>query len=112
MAAPPTSPAAAPPSGAPGAPADLSIGCFSDQAPWIVDPDHMPWREVVDEIRWLTRHDLHDLWGRLAGPPQKKCGTARNERYAEKNDLRSLHRRVPIGARSGAPRNLGRQRFN
>ena len=58
MAAPPTTTAAA---ADPEAPADLALGSFSDSAPWIVDPDAMPWREAVDEIRWLTRHDLPDL---------------------------------------------------
>jgi ubiquinone biosynthesis protein len=42
-------------------PSDLDIGSFSDDPPWIVDPEAMPWREVVDDIRWLTRHDLPTL---------------------------------------------------
>jgi ubiquinone biosynthesis protein len=42
-------------------PSDLEIGSFSDNPPWIVDPEAMPWREVVDDIRWLTRHDLPTL---------------------------------------------------
>ena len=58
--APPTS-TAADPAVAPDAPADLAIGSFSEHPPWIVDPDAMPWREAVDEIRWLTRHDLPEL---------------------------------------------------
>jgi ubiquinone biosynthesis protein len=59
MASPSTT--AADPALAPGAPADLAIGSFSDVPPWIVEPDAMPWREAVDEIRWLTRHDLPEL---------------------------------------------------
>ena len=42
-------------------PADLAIGAFSNDPPWIVDPAAMPWRDVVDSIRWLTRHDLPEL---------------------------------------------------
>jgi ubiquinone biosynthesis protein len=42
-------------------PADLVVGSFSNVPPWLVDPDAMPWREAVDEIRWLTRHDLPEL---------------------------------------------------
>ena len=60
MAAPP-SPTAADPALTPGAPADLALGSFSEVPPWIVEPDAMPWREAVDEIRWLTRHDLPEL---------------------------------------------------
>ena len=59
MASPSTT--AADPALAPGAPADLAIGSFSDVPPWIVEPDAMPWRDAVDEIRWLTRHDLPEL---------------------------------------------------
>jgi ubiquinone biosynthesis protein len=61
MAAPPAPTAAVPPADATDGPADLAIGSFSDDAPWIVEPDAMPWREAVDEIRWLTRHDLPEL---------------------------------------------------
>lgn len=43
------------------APADLAIGAFSMDAPWIVEPDSMPWREVVDAIRWTTSHRLPEL---------------------------------------------------
>jgi ubiquinone biosynthesis protein len=49
------------PAVAPDAPPDLAIGSFSEHPPWIVDPDAMPWREAVEEIRWLTRHDLPEL---------------------------------------------------
>ncbi len=61
MAASPAPTAAVPPSDAVDGPADLAIGSFSQNAPWIVEPDAMPWREAVDEIRWLTRHDLPEL---------------------------------------------------
>ena len=42
-------------------PADLALGPFSIEAPWIIEPDRMPWRTVVDDIRWLTRHRVPEL---------------------------------------------------
>jgi ubiquinone biosynthesis protein len=45
----------------PAAPADLAIGSFSDDPPWIVEPDAMPWREPVDGVRWVTRAQLPEL---------------------------------------------------
>ncbi len=45
----------------PPPPADLSIGAFSDDPPWIVEPDAMPWREGVDGVRWVVRSELPDL---------------------------------------------------
>ena len=45
----------------PDAPADLAIGAFSHDAPWIVDPDAMTWREMVDSIRWTTEHRIPEL---------------------------------------------------
>jgi len=65
------------------APADLAIGAFSDEAPWIVEPDAMPWRGSVDEIRWLIRRDLPELIrprrvprGRRAVTVVRRLGTA------------------------------------
>jgi ubiquinone biosynthesis protein len=52
---------------------DLAIGGFSDQGPWVVDPDAMPWRQGVDAERdrarwqvprWLETGHLPPL-GRL-----------------------------------------------
>ncbi|MBI2704578.1 MAG: AarF/ABC1/UbiB kinase family protein [Actinobacteria bacterium] len=43
------------------APADLAIGSFSDDAPWVVDPSAMPWRKTVDSVRWVTRRQIPDL---------------------------------------------------
>jgi ubiquinone biosynthesis protein len=42
-------------------PADLAIGAFSDDPPWIVDPAAMPWRESVDGVRWVVRAELPEL---------------------------------------------------
>lgn len=56
-------------------PADLSLGSFSNQPPWIVEPDSMPWREVVDSIRWLTKHDLPELTSARRIPDVKRAVT-------------------------------------
>jgi ubiquinone biosynthesis protein len=37
-------------------PPDLTVGAFSDDAPWLVEPDAMPWRRKVDVVRWVSRH--------------------------------------------------------
>ena len=42
-------------------PADLDIGSFTDEAPWIVDPDAMPWRKPVDAVRWVTSRSVPEL---------------------------------------------------
>jgi hypothetical protein len=60
MSTPPVAPDSATSAAASG-PADLAIGSFSNNPPWIVEPASMPWREVVDSIRWLTKHDLPEL---------------------------------------------------
>jgi len=56
MAGPPT-----PSAGSPEPPADLAIGAFSDDPPWIVVPDAMRWRDAVPTIRWITQAQLPDL---------------------------------------------------
>ncbi|MEX1217385.1 MAG: AarF/UbiB family protein [Acidimicrobiales bacterium] len=56
-------------------PADLAIGAFSDEAPWIVDPASMPWREVVDSIRWLTKYDLPALTSARRIPDVRRAVT-------------------------------------
>ena len=49
------------PSAPPAWPGDLALGSFSDDAPWLVDPDAMPWRRRVDAIRWVSRHRVPEL---------------------------------------------------
>jgi ubiquinone biosynthesis protein len=66
MVPPPGPPARTPNSSAdasdvPAGPVDLAVGAFSTTAPWLVEPDSMPWREAVEEVRWLIRHDLPEL---------------------------------------------------
>ncbi len=47
---PPTSP-----------PPDIAIGSFTDEAPWIVEPDSMTWRSAVTSVRWVIARQLPDL---------------------------------------------------
>ena len=62
-------------SGAASGPPDLAIGSFSNDPPWIVEPASMPWREVVDSIRWLTKHDLPELTSARRLPDVKRAVT-------------------------------------
>jgi ubiquinone biosynthesis protein len=43
------------------APADLAIGSFSDDPPWLVDPPAMTWRRAVPTARWVVRAALPEL---------------------------------------------------
>jgi ubiquinone biosynthesis protein len=62
-------------SGTASNPPDLAIGSFSNEPPWIVEPASMPWREVVDSIRWLTKHDLPELTSARRLPDVKRAVT-------------------------------------
>ena len=62
-------------SGTASDPPDLVIGSFSNEPPWIVEPASMPWREVVDSIRWLTKHDLPELTSARRLPDVKRAVT-------------------------------------
>lgn len=74
MTTPPVAPDSATSEAASG-PADLAIGSFSNNPPWIVEPASMPWREVVDSIRWLTKHDLPELTSARRLPDVKRAAT-------------------------------------
>lgn len=37
-----------------GQPVDLSIGAFSDDPPWLVEPEHLDWSADLDLLRWHT----------------------------------------------------------
>jgi ubiquinone biosynthesis protein len=74
MSTPPVAPDSATSAAASG-PADLAIGSFSNDPPWIVEPASMPWREVVDSIRWLTKHDLPELTSARRLPDVKRAVT-------------------------------------
>jgi ubiquinone biosynthesis protein len=51
------------------APADLTVGAFSDDPPWLVDPGAMPWRHRVDVVRWVSRQRVPRLIEPRRAPP-------------------------------------------
>jgi ubiquinone biosynthesis protein len=75
MSTSPVAPESPDTSTSPDEPADLALGSFSNQPPWIVEPDSMPWRDVVDSIRWLTKHDLPELTSARRIPDVKRAVT-------------------------------------
>jgi ubiquinone biosynthesis protein len=56
----------------PGLPTDLALFSFSEDAPWIVDPDDLPWRRDVDAIRARTRANVPRLVRRRYLPPSRR----------------------------------------
>ena len=74
MSTPPVAPDSST-TGAAVGPADLALGSFSNEPPWIVVPAAMPWREVVDAIRWKTQHDLPELTSARRLPDVKRAVT-------------------------------------
>ncbi len=53
----------------PGGPADLHFGAFSDDAPWIVEPEGLTWRPGIDTLRASTAAQVPVLIRRRALPP-------------------------------------------
>ena len=51
------------------APADLALGSFSDDPPWIVDPDELVWCRGLDRVRDETRASAPRLTRRRRVPP-------------------------------------------
>jgi ubiquinone biosynthesis protein len=52
-----------------GAPGDFSVGAFSPEEPWTVDPDHLTWRHDLDSLRRDTRASVPRLLSRRRLPP-------------------------------------------
>ena len=50
---------------------DQAIGAFRDDAEWIVDPDAMPWRADVDELRTRSRAQVPAMVGVRRFPPRR-----------------------------------------
>ncbi len=48
---------------------DLDIGAFTDEGPWVVEPDELPWRRGLDLVRERTRQDVPVLTRRRRLPP-------------------------------------------
>ena len=51
------------------APTDLAFGTFSDDPPWLVEPDAMPWRRRVPVLRAMTRRSVPALTTPPRVPP-------------------------------------------
>jgi ubiquinone biosynthesis protein len=63
------------PAGAAPAPADLAIGAFSDNPPWIVDPDAMRWRHRAEVIRDTVRRQIPQMIRPRRIPPGTRVVT-------------------------------------
>ncbi len=50
-------------------PADLAVGSFSNDPPWLVDPDAMTWRRGVDRLRVQVHDEIPTLLERRRLPP-------------------------------------------
>ena len=50
-------------------PADLELGSFSNDPPWLVTEDNMAWRRPVTAVRAAVRRELPELTRRRILPP-------------------------------------------
>lgn len=50
-------------------PADLEVGAFSNEAPWLVDPEQMTWRRAEPTVRFLTHREVPELLAARRFPP-------------------------------------------
>ena len=57
------------------APADTVLGAFSEDPPWLVAPNDMPWRRGIEELRERTRHQVPELVRRRRLPPGARVVT-------------------------------------
>jgi len=48
---------------------DLAIGAFTDDGPWLVEPDRLPWRRGLDRVRDHTKAEVPVLTKRRLLPP-------------------------------------------
>ncbi|HXY94665.1 MAG TPA: AarF/UbiB family protein [Acidimicrobiia bacterium] len=48
---------------------DLEFGAFSEHGPWVLDPDHLPWRWEIDRLRGGTRQEVPRLLAPGRVPP-------------------------------------------
>ena len=54
------------------APPDLAFGAFTDDGPWVIDPDALTWREGIDGLRARTRGEVPRLLRRRRVPPGRR----------------------------------------
>jgi ubiquinone biosynthesis protein len=57
------------------APSDLEWGAFSDHGPWVLDPDHLGWREGLTVVRSELAASIPVITRRRAVPPARRLGT-------------------------------------
>jgi ubiquinone biosynthesis protein len=55
--------------GPPDRPADLVLGAFSDEAPWLIEPTGLRWRRAVPSLRYAQRKELPELTRPRRVPP-------------------------------------------
>jgi ubiquinone biosynthesis protein len=53
-------------------PADLDFGAFTEDGPWVIDLDDLPWRASVDRVRARTRAEVPQLLRRRLLPPGRR----------------------------------------
>ncbi|HEY3700694.1 MAG TPA: AarF/UbiB family protein, partial [Acidimicrobiales bacterium] len=53
-------------------PADLEFGAFTEDGPWVIDLDDLPWRAAVDRVRARTRGEVPRLLRRRRIPPGQR----------------------------------------
>lgn len=68
-----------PTAAAPGEPADLAFGAFSESPPWLIDPEQLTWRRGVSTYRQRTAAQVPDLLRRRRIPPLRRVAETGNE---------------------------------
>ncbi|MHB8464216.1 MAG: ABC1 kinase family protein [Acidimicrobiales bacterium] len=54
------------------APPDLAFGAFTDNGPWVLDPDELSWRDGIEALRARTRLEVPTLLRRRRLPPGRR----------------------------------------
>jgi ubiquinone biosynthesis protein len=91
-------------------PADLAVGAFSDNPPWLVDPGVMPWRRGVERLRAGTAASVPALVRRRRLPPGARVVTTGASLGRAVALWYALERRSgdPSASRAGLSRRLRR----
>ena len=55
--------------------ADLAVGAFTPEGPWVVEPEALVWRRGLDRVRQRTRQDVPVLTRRRRIPPGARVVT-------------------------------------
>src|SRR6185312_9202996 len=59
--------------------ADLSLGAFSSEPPWLIEPESLVWRRKVDDRRQATQAQVPRLLRRRRLPPGGRVVTVAAE---------------------------------